>query len=171
MWGRIRQTFQALFAWLRPVDDDLARQHLSPAAFELFMRMPRSDRQHHLRVFEKLRAAGHTHPALLTAALLHDVGKTRTAFTIPDRILAVVVKKLWPARFDQWSQGRPMGWQRAFVVSAQHPAWGADMLAAIDGDPLAVQLIRYHQDCVADVPDDDTLRTLLQHLQTMDDIS
>ncbi len=170
MLGRVRQTIQALLAWVRPVDNALAGDYLSTELYALFKRMARSDRQHHLRVLARLLDAGHDHPALLTAALLHDVGKIRVRFTIPDRIIAVLVKRFLPHRFETWSQREPRGWRKAIVVSAQHPEWGAEMVAKSGGDALTVALIRYHQTPVTDTMDE-TLRDLLPHLQTADDAS
>lgn len=170
MWGRIRQTLQALTAFFRPVDDGLAEKYLSTSQLALFKRMSRAERQHHLRVLKKLLKRGQTHPALLVAALLHDVGKTQTRFTLIERILAVLVKKFLPERFVQWSRHTPTGWRRAFVVSACHPAWGAAMADAAGSDPLALALIRHHQDKLQVVPRDE-FENLLAALQAADDIS
>lgn len=171
MWGRVRQTLQVITAWIRPVDDDaLAAEYLDPALLELFQTMRRSDRQHHLRVLKYLLKRGHNHPSLLVAALLHDVGKTRTRLTIIDRILAVLVKALLPRRFERWSQSEPRGWRRAFVVSAYHPIWGAEMIIAAGGEPLAADLTRFHQTSPGEIQDDN-LRDLLIKLQAADDVS
>lgn len=170
MFGRVRQTILALFAWSRPADDMLAADHLPPALFTLYQRMSRSDRQHHLRVFKTLLHRNHHHPALLQAALLHDVGKTRVRFTIIDRIIAVLVKKLLPRHFKKWSQGEPRGWRKALIASAHHPAWGAEMVATAAGDELVVELIRHHQSPVS-AEMEPTFKTLLLQLQAADDAS
>lgn len=169
MIGRVRQTILAATACLRPVGDELAREYLSDAEFDLFLQMKRSDRQHHLRLLGYLLARNHTHPALLTAALLHDVGKSTISFSIPDRILAVVVNKLFPAKFRAWSKGEPVGWKKPFVASAHHPRWGAELLAAAGGDEAAVALVRHHQDRIDAVPPH--LRDLLLLLQEADNRS
>ncbi|MCI0712940.1 MAG: HD domain-containing protein [Chloroflexi bacterium] len=169
MIGRVRQTILAATAYLRPVGDELARDYLSDAEFKLFMQMKRSDRQHHLRLLTYLLKRNHSHPALLTAALLHDTGKSTISFSIVDRILAVIVKKLWPTKFKLWSKGEPIGWKKPFVASVSHPRWGAELLAAAGGDELAVALVRHHQDQADAVPPD--LRELLGLLQEADDRS
>jgi hypothetical protein len=170
MMGRVRQTMQALFAWLMPVDEAQARRYLAPAEFALFQRMNRSERQHHLRVLSILLQQGEDHPALLTAALLHDVGKTRARFTIPERILVVLVKKFLPRRFDRWAAGEATGWRKPFAVSARHPEWGAVMLEDVGGDPLAVELIRHHQRRLLGGPCGE-MESLLERLQVADDRS
>ena len=171
MFTRIRQTMQALTAPLRPVEDDLAAKYLSPAAFNLFMTMRRSDRQHHVRVLNYLLHHNQENPALLKAALLHDVGKTQVAITIFDRILAVLGKRFFPHRFIEWGQGQPQSWRKAFVVSVQHPAWGAELFDTIEDDEQASALIHYHQAPVTDVPLDEEMRQLLSQLQVADNAS
>jgi hypothetical protein len=161
---------QALFAWTRAVDDDLAASYLGPELFALFQTMSRSDRQHHLRVLRHLLGQERDHPSLMVAALLHDVGKTRVRFTIPERMMAVAVEKVIPPMFERWSRGEARGWRRGFVVSAKHPEWGADMVAAAGGDALAVKLILYHQSRVSDIPDDE-IKMWLPYLQMADNAS
>ncbi|GAB4414013.1 MAG: hypothetical protein Kow00106_08990 [Anaerolineae bacterium] len=165
---RFRQGLRALVAWLRPVDDALAHRYLSPALYELYRRMRRSERQHSLRVLQDLLAAGHTHPDLLTAALLHDVGKSRVRFTLPEKVLVVLVRAAAPQRYRAWSQGPARGWRLPFAVSEQHPAWGADMAAAAGASPLTVTLIRRHAEALTGPPRDEAERLLLA-LQQVDD--
>ncbi len=164
---RFRQGVRALVAWLRPVDDALARQYLTPPLYDLYRHMRRAERQHSLRVLRDLLAAGHTHPDLLTAALLHDVGKSRVRFSLPEKVLVVLVKAAAPQRFRAWSAGPAHGWRLPFAVSEQHPAWGAEMAAAAGASPLTVTLIRRHAEPLSDPPHDETERLLLA-LQTVD---
>jgi hypothetical protein len=131
--------------------------------------MPLALRKHHLRVYFALCRAGETQPQLLKAALLHDVGKTRYPFRLFDKIVVVVVKVLLPHQFKRWGAGEALGWRRRFVVSAQHPAWGAEMVEALGSDPLMVTLIRRHQDPLDRT--DPELKTLLAALQAADDRS
>ena len=37
-------------------------------------------------------------------------------------------------------------WRRPFIIAERHPAWGAEMAAQAGASPLAVALIRQHQD-------------------------
>lgn len=179
---RFRQGMRALSAWFSGVDDALAQQHLTPDLFILYRQMRRSERQHSLRVLQQLVGTGETHPDLLTAALLHDVGKTQTLFFLPEKVLVVLVKAAAPALIQRWGSGSARGWRRPFAVSVQHPAWGADMVAEAGGTPLAVELIRRHADLPGDLsgrgkqrPYDSAMRTesetdhLLRALQAVDD--
>jgi hypothetical protein len=168
---RFRQGLRALESRLRPVDDTLAGEYLSPALYTLYRRMRRSERQHSLRVLHSLIAAGHTDPDLLVAALLHDVGKTRTRFFLPEKVLVVLVKAASPGLYWRWGSGSARGWRRPFAVSVQHPAWGADMVAAAGGSPLAVELIRRHADSLESSKDRTRTDCLLQVLQTVDNLN
>jgi hypothetical protein len=169
MTARIRQGLRALAAWGKRVDDDLAAQVLSPALLALFLKMRRAERQHSLNVFQTLRAQGHDDPALLTAALLHDVGKIRAPFYLWERVIVVLVKAAAPQTARRWGSGdQPTGWRRPFVINYQHPRWSADMVAAAGGDPRAVRLIAAHQTQLNRAPHTDDER-LLCILQAADD--
>ncbi len=167
---RLDQGLRALAAWTRPVDDALAARYLSPELAALYRRMRRSERQHSLRVLRRLLDAGQTDPDLLAAALLHDVGKVRTRFWLPEKVLVVLVKALAPGAYRRWGSGPARGWRRPFAVSIQHPAWGADMVAAAGGSPLAVELVRRHADHLDGPPQTGADRLLLA-LQSVDDQS
>ena len=164
---RLQQGLHALGAWLRPVDDDLAAQYLSPPLFALYRRMRRSERLHSLRVLRDLLAAGHTQPDLLAAALLHDVGKTRYPFSLPEKVGVVLVKAIAPRLYRRWGSSVPEGWRRPFAVSVQHPVWGADMAFHAGASPLTATLIRCHAEPPPDGLPEETAR-LLAFLQAAD---
>jgi putative nucleotidyltransferase with HDIG domain len=165
---RIRQGLRALGAWLHPTNDALAQHYLSPPLFALYRQMRRSERQHSLRVLHALIDQRQTHPDLLAAALLHDVGKTRTYFFLPEKVLVVLVKAASPPIVQHWGSGTATGWRRPFAVSVQHPTWGAEMVAAAGGTPLLVDLIRHHADPLPADAESETDQ-LLRVLQAVDD--
>ncbi len=165
---RFRQGVRALVAWARPVDDVLARAHLAPPLYALYRRMRRSERQHSLRVLRDLLAAGHTHPDLLAAALLHDVGKSGVRFSLLEKVLVVLVRAFAPRRYRAWSNSQAHGWRLPFAVSGQHPVWGAEMAERAGASPLTVALIRRHAGPSPDPPRDETERLLLA-LRAFDD--
>lgn len=143
---------------------------LTPGEYGLFRRFAPGDQRHGYDVMQTLRAAGHADPALLAAALLHDIGKTRARVTVLDRTLVVLFGLLAPARMEAWGQGEPAGWQRPFVVKVQHPAWGAEMAAAAGSTSRTVALILRHQDALpaTDQTEEDRL---LRQLQWADDLN
>ncbi len=137
---------------------------LTPPEAALFSRFSLSDQQHSYAVFRTLQLAGHTQPELQTAALLHDVGKTRAPLSVWERSLIVLAQKVAPGKTAVWGQGAAQGWRRPFVVKAQHPDWGAEMAQEAGSQPLVVALIRRHQDklLATAVSSEDNLLRLLQ---------
>ena len=171
-----RYRARQFWRYLRPVpltaaDQAAVRQVLAPPLAELFGRLSLGEQAHSLTVLRAVqRGAPHVaaRAELHQAALLHDVGKTRAPLSLLDRVLVVLVKRLWPARARAWGQGAPNGYRRPFVTAAQHPAWGAELAAQVGAPPLTVALIARHQTPVA-VPATTTEDQLLAALQAADD--
>ena len=93
-YWRTRQGLRAMTAFLRPVDYQVVAEVLTPELLALFKRMRASEQHHCIRVMTTLQEWGCTNPDLLTAALLHDVGKARYPLTeladfplIPDSLI------------------------------------------------------------------------------------
>lgn len=170
---RARQLWLAWRAVPNDGDLELARGALSPALMALFMGMQPGEQAHSLHIFHRLRRSGVTHPDLLAAALLHDVGKSLHPLRLWERVLIVLGKAAFPGKVRLWGQASPGGWQRAFVVAEQHPAWGAEMAARAGASPLAAALIRRHQDSLSPGPAavESLEYRLLYHLQLLDDES
>jgi hypothetical protein len=143
---RASQFFLALFARLTPEDTLLIEEHLSPSLIETFQRMSRSDQLHGIRVLRSVCNNGEAHPTLCAAALLHDVGKSRHPFRLWDRIMVVLGTAIIPDAIQRWGNGEPRGWRRAFVVAAQHPLWGAEIIRAAGGSEELATLISRHQE-------------------------
>lgn len=152
---RVRQFFRALAAYLAPLTDaERAEAYaaLPDKARSLFDAMPRNDQHHSLAVLRTLRAAGHGEPALLQAALLHDAAKAFAGLTLLHRVAIVLLKAFRPQVLAAWAAlpHPPRADLRyPFWAHANHPTTGADMAAAAGCDPLAVLLIRRHQERVA----------------------
>ena len=142
---RFWQLWQAIWGRPAPVDLAAVRQQLGPGLFQLFELMSLPEQDHAVRVWWAVKEKELNNPALETAALLHDVGKTRRPLSILDRVLIVLANKFLPNRVKAWGQGSLSGWRRAFEVAAQHPQWGADMAESFGADPLVVNLVRKHQ--------------------------
>lgn len=165
---RLRQGVRALTVWLHPVDDQPARDLLSPELLALFRQMRASERQHSLNVYHLLQQRGESDPRLLTAALLHDCGKRRAPYWLWERVIVVLAGAVLPAAAARWGQGEPVGWRRPFAIKAQHPEWGAQQVAAAGADPVVIELIRQHQGKI-DQGGAPEFRRLLSALQAADD--
>ena len=158
-------------------DLGLASSVLPPAPLELFKQMPGSDQAHSLRVLKALLTQGEKNSDLWIAALLHDVGKSIRPLRLWERVLIVLVGLVCPGCVQRWGMASPghppaaLGWRRAFVVAAQHPQWGAELAAKAGASPLAVALIRRHQERLESLgdADADAEDRLLSRLQAVDD--
>jgi putative nucleotidyltransferase with HDIG domain len=132
--------------------------------------MSANDQRHSLQVLRILGEMGETDHDLLTAALLHDVGKALHPLRLWERPMVVLIRQWRPATAVRWGRQaghEPWGWKRPFVIYEQHPTWGAEMAQAAGCSPLTVWLIRWHQDQPeTDAPDNKT--ELLVALQRAD---
>lgn len=164
---RIDQFFHSLAA--PPSEKDLAAvdTYLPSPLANLFRQMSFADQSHSLRVFAHLSRQGEVEPDLLTAALLHDAGKSRAPLRPWDRTVVVLVRIFSADLISDWGKGKPRGWKKPFVVYLQHAEWGAQMVDDRGGSELTVYLIRHHQDKLTHEPQDDR-GMLLQKLQAAD---
>ncbi len=142
---RARQFFDTLTAPWRAVDVAYAAARLSPALLQLFRRMPHAEQHHGIAVAQTLEVQGYADPALLIAALLHDVGKIQTPPRLWERVFVVLAERAWPERARRWgAAGTPRGWRRGFAIRHQHAAWGATLAEEAGAPARAVALIRQH---------------------------
>ena len=172
---RVRQFFCLLTASRRPLTAaDLveAQTHLPQAAWPIFTAMSPADQRHSLGVARALRAAGHAHPALLQAALLHDGAKRADGVRIWRRVALVLWKAFAPDTLARWAMlpAPPReSWRHPLWDYVNHPRLGAELTAATGCEPLAVALIAQHQEHGTVFPGDSLAQKLLAALQAADD--
>jgi hypothetical protein len=143
---RIHQFINALRSSSQPVSIEELRDHLTLRQIALFQQMQPSEQTHAVSVLKKLQEKGHEDRDLLTAALLHDVGKITHPLSIWERVVIVIVKWLMPRQVALWGKGEPLGLRRSFVVAEQHAAWGATLALEAGASASAVEMIRKHHD-------------------------
>jgi hypothetical protein len=164
---RVRQFRRALSD--RPGKEDLEQVEsvLTPPLFDLFTRMLPFEQAHAIRVMEDMAARGYDHPDVLTAALLHDVGKMKVPLRPWERAMAVLVKRLFPGLFNRWGQGEAKGLRKGIVVAACHADWGAELAAEKGANQRVAGLIRFHDAHLAQFDGQD--RLVLSILQNVDE--
>lgn len=169
---RIRQGLRALMAFAQPVDYDLAAHYLTPQQLALFQQLTRDEQLHSVRVLQSLLSQPEQTPHdLAVAALLHDVGKIRYAMSVWQRSLAVVLRKLSPHSAARWAASNCLhDWRAPFVVVAQHPQWGAELVAETNAPERVVWLIAHHADDSAQWLHH-AYYPLLRRLQRADDLN
>lgn len=163
---RVEQFFRALTARVSDEEVRRATRALTPEAQSLFRRQTIQDQRHALAVYHTLRQAGHEDPHLLAAALLHDAGKATARLSAVHRSIIVLLGCLAPPLLTRLGQGES-GWNRPFVIHAQHPVIGARWAEEAGCPPLTVALIRRHEEESADGSTEED--RLLAALQAADD--
>ncbi len=143
---RTRQFFFALGAMVHAADVSIPNGYLTREGHDLFRRMAPADQRHSLEVFCTLASEGHSEADLLTAALLHDVGKTLGPLPLWHRVVIVLVKALQPGWLEWLADPNPCSWRYPFFVYQRHAIWGAELARAVGCSPLTINLIRRHHD-------------------------
>ena len=179
LWYRARQAWFTLRSLPSQEDLYLASTILNDPQLALFSLMQGSEQAHSLRALRLLLDRCESEPDLCVAVLLHDVGKIRCPLNLLERVLIVLAQRANPAAVRRWGEIAPgescprWGWHKPFVVALRHPGWGAEMAHQAGASPLAVDLIRRHQERIpTPVPEDaPKVEQLLALLQSVDDNS
>jgi hypothetical protein len=153
---RVRQFWKTITATNNRIPDSTLSTCLTPTQIVLFRRMQPSEQLHAYQVYQKLVATGWEDRDLLSAALLHDVGKILYPLSPLDRVIIVLGKWLFPRRVPSWAGGTPSGLRRPFVVASNHPEWGAELAKKAHTSALTVEFILRHQDSPTNFPKSDT---------------
>jgi len=160
---RAGQFFRALTARVPEEEVEQAMHAVTPQARALFRRQAVQDQRHALAVYRALRESGHTNPHLLAAALLHDAGKAAARLSVWHRTIIVLLGHFAPRLLERLGQGEPRGWREPFVARTRHPEVGARWAQEANCSPLAVALIRRHQERLASPQtEEDHLLAVLQ---------
>jgi hypothetical protein len=173
IWYRVSQFFHALTARASPAEVAQAIAVLPADARVLFGRQSRADQCHALAVWRSLRRSGYSNPKLLSAALLHDVGKAAARFTLWQRATIVALERFAPRALQRLGRdgvagvGQAGGWRHPFVVTIRHAELGARWAEEAGCSQVTVTLIRRHQDRV--ISAETEVDRLLAALQTADD--
>lgn len=143
---RAAQFCRAILANPSEEDLKLAEAHLPPPLRLLFHQMGKPEQAHGVLVLRTILADGEQHPDLLTAALLHDVGKSRSPLRSWDRVGIVAGSTIAPRLVERWGVESRARWRHPFEVAAKHAEWGAEMIQQAGGTVLLTTLVRRHQD-------------------------
>ena len=143
---RVSQVWHLLTARVQPEEEQFLASLLSPAARVLFGTMSVGDQRHCLNVCYALRDQGCADHDLLTAALLHDVGKGDGRVRYWMRPVVVLLRALAPGLLHWLAESSRPFWRRPFYAAWNHAAIGADLAAAVGLSERTALLIRTHPD-------------------------
>ncbi len=168
---RVRQGLSNLSAGIRPEDEELVARYLSPTELKLFYRMEPPDSLHSTGVLRSLLKRGVHDRAILKAALLHDVGKSRCRISMFHRTMVVILRAFFGTlpEFFTW-MGKEAFW-RPFYVLENHPRLSAAMLARAGCEERVWRLAELHHadpKLLGPLPDEEWLRDALSTLRTAD---
>jgi hypothetical protein len=133
-----------------PADRAWAESLLTSAEFALWIRQSDYDRHHAVqvarRVERRLAATAYAGDALWTsAALMHDVGKSESNLSLPERALATLASKVFGvATARQWARSAA-GWKRRLGLYLTHGELGAAMVRAAGGREAIAVWSEVHQ--------------------------
>ncbi len=156
---RARRFFRSIVP--RPPSEESTRWalgQLRPAEQDLFTRMATVDRAHSIAVARAVEAnladvglARGDEGArwIMTAALMHDVGKSVPGLGVYGRVVATLCKAVGGASMAEvWAQRS--GITRRVGLYMRYPQLGADLLAVAGSDPLVVAWAAEHHEPESD---------------------
>jgi HD domain len=140
--GKISRLFRAFSPAQARSDDNWASQQLPAPELEIYNRMDPRDREHAVRVAQKLLEL---HPEasseVVRAALLHDCGKLIRPYSVLERVMVGLIAPEGP-RSSQTSIGIQA--RTAMDVRNNHPQIGAKLILEAGGDSRVAELVRIH---------------------------
>lgn len=131
----------------RAADRAWAHGLLSDPERRLFDRMSNPDQRHAIAVARRVDATlepdDPRRPALLVAALLHDIGKVAAGLRTYGRVIATLSGVVGGRSYAEiWQDTR--GFTRRVGLYLRYPELGAEMLEVAGSDPLVVAWAREH---------------------------
>lgn len=138
---RVRQFASHIRARVSDEEAALAHRILQGRSAALFDAMPVADRRHALDVVQRLLAAGHDDPDLLTAALLHDAAKGHR-MRLWHRVAGVLLDAFAPSLLRRLASEDPRSWRHPFHLYLHHASLSADMAVGAGASQRAAAFIR-----------------------------
>lgn len=140
--ARVNRLLRAMRLEFAKPDDAWAASYLSIFEYRVYAKMDARDREHAVRVAQRLlRLKPDSSQILIRAALLHDCGKQVRAYRWRERIWAGLqtIPKL---DFDQAMRKKtPL---TALEVRALHPQLGAMLIRSAGGEARVAEIVERH---------------------------
>jgi HD domain len=149
IFGKLSRLFRAFSPTQAKPDDTWAAQHLPTPELKVYQRMDPRDREHAVRVAQKLLDL---HPdassEVIRAALLHDCGKLVRPYNVLERVIVGLIAPEGP-RTGNITSGLQA--KTAMEVRNNHPQIGAKLILEAGGNSRVAELVRIHHQPTGDV--------------------
>lgn len=144
---RVGQFFRGFRTAVDPEDARTIVGLLSAAELHLFLSMRPRDRRHAVETMRHADRIAREHghepsSALLTAGLLHDVGKG--PLHVHDRVVYVILRAASPSLVDRVARAEGARWRVALWRLRHHASVGAAQLQAAGSASRVVELTAVH---------------------------
>ena len=148
MFYRVHQFIHAIFPYLDSSEITWALDRLPPEACSLFLKQSLSEQRHAIDVAQSLMKEGNSltlsnFQDLLTAALLHDCGKSRVYNHLWHRVFIVLMQKMPDSIWSRLERGHTV-FATPLKTASQHAIWGGDLAQSTGLNPLICRLIYEH---------------------------
>ena len=148
MFYRVHQFIHAFFPHIDSSEIKWARNNLSPKAYSLFLKQSRSEQRHALDVAQSISTKKHAlsnsdFRTLLTAALLHDCGKSIVSIRLWHRVFIVLMQKM-PQHVWSLLETSHTVFALPLKISKYHAVWGEDLAHKAGLNSDICLLIREH---------------------------
>jgi len=148
MYYRVSQFASAFFPHIDSSEVQWAVDNLSPEACSLFFKQSRPEQRHALDVAKSLMNKEHDFTQLdfqnlLTAALLHDCGKSIVSIRLWQRVFIVLMQKMPEPLWSRLEQG-PSILALPLNIATKHAIWGEHLAQKAGLNSVICGLIREH---------------------------
>lgn len=145
---RVYQFLNAVWPNVNLSEIQWALNHLSPRASELFLKQSLIEQQHAINVAHNIVEAGipltfFDFETLITAALIHDCGKSIVSIRLWHRVFIVIMQKMPPCIWSHLEQSNSI-FAFPLIMSTQHAIWGERLAKKAGLNSKVCLLIREH---------------------------
>lgn len=148
MFYRVRQFINAIFPKVNASDINWALNHLTPEASDLFLKQSWPEQRHAIDVAQNIIQARNPisfsdFQTLITAALLHDCGKSMVPISLWQRVYIVLMQAMPQSLWSCLEQSHTV-FASPLKLATQHALWGESLAKRAGLNSEVCLLIREH---------------------------
>jgi HD-like signal output (HDOD) protein len=148
MFYRVHQFYKAFFPCIKASEINWVHDKLSPQAYTLFLKQALPEQRHALDVAwallnDKQAVSSPDFQNLVTAALLHDCGKSIVTVRLWHRVFVVLMQKFPHSIWSFLERGHSF-LATPLQIASQHAFWGSSLAEEAGLNSDICRLIREH---------------------------